>query len=55
MAEIRVEKKKPVWPWVILILLLAGIVVYIFVYDNYNDNIDDIIDAEESRSIEPAK
>lgn len=37
MAEIKIEKKKPVWPWVILILVVLGIIAY-FVYDNRDDN-----------------
>ncbi|SHH77445.1 hypothetical protein [Flavobacterium defluvii] len=30
MAEIKIEKKKPVWPWIAAILLIAAIVYYIF-------------------------
>ncbi|MBJ7880492.1 hypothetical protein [Gelidibacter salicanalis] len=37
MAEIKIEKKKPVWPWVVLILVVLGIIAY-FVYADQNDN-----------------
>lgn len=35
MAEIKIEKKKPVWPWILLVLL---IIVGVYVYWTYNDN-----------------
>lgn len=34
MAEIKIEKKKPVWPWIIAILLIAAVVYFIFCRDN---------------------
>lgn len=34
MAEIKIEKKKPVWPWVLLVLL---ILVGVYIYWSYND------------------
>ena len=33
MAEIKIEKKKPIWPWIILILILLA-AVYYFWYSN---------------------
>lgn len=30
MAEIKIEKKRPVWPWIVAALLIAGL-VYFFV------------------------
>lgn len=43
MAEIKIEKKKPVWPWIILVLIiLAG--VYFFWY--YNDTMNGTDDEE---------
>lgn len=46
MAEIKIEKKKPVWPWILVILVVLGIIVY-FVYANpdrdlVNDDYDDV-------------
>ncbi len=34
MAEIKIEKKKPVWPWIIIILIILA-AIYFFWY--YND------------------
>lgn len=52
MTEIKVEKKKPVWPWVLLILIILGIIVYLFVYDDYNEEVDDIYYNGEIEEIE---
>ena len=46
MAEIKIEKKKPVWPWILAVLVILGIIVY-FVYANpegdlLNDDYDDV-------------
>lgn len=38
MAEIKIERKKPIWPWILVILVVLGIVAY-FVYTN-GDNTD---------------
>ena len=45
MTEIKIEKKKPIWPWILLILIVLGIIAY-FVYanpdlDNRSDDFDD--------------
>ncbi len=34
MAEIKIEKKKPIWPWIIAVLLVAALVYFIFLRDN---------------------
>jgi hypothetical protein len=34
MAEIKIEKKKPVWPWVVALLIIAALLYYIFVGTN---------------------
>ena len=50
MTEIKVEKKRPVWPWIILILVVLGILAYVFLYsdnDEYSDDMDDMDDIEE--------
>ena len=33
MAEIKIEKKKPVWPWVILVLLVLFLIWFFFMRD----------------------
>ena len=34
MAEIKIEKKKPIWPWFIAILVVAALIYFIFFKDN---------------------
>ncbi|PBJ10101.1 hypothetical protein [Flavobacterium sp. ACN6] len=34
MAEIKIEKKKPVWPWIVVVLLIAALIYYIFLKDH---------------------
>ena len=43
MTEIRIEKKKPVWPWVVLVLIILA-VIYFFWYNNDRnlDNSEDL-------------
>ena len=33
MAEIKIQKKAPVWPWIILIIGFLALLYYLFVYD----------------------
>ncbi len=47
MAEIKIEKKKPVWPWILLGLILLGVILYFLLADN-NDDMDDMEDDIES-------
>jgi hypothetical protein len=32
MAEIKIRKKSPVWPWILLLLLVIGGVLYFLYY-----------------------
>ena len=34
MAEIKIEKKKPIWPWFIAILVVGALIYFIFIKDN---------------------
>ena len=45
MAEIKIEKKKQVWPWILLVLIILGIIAY-FLYSNPDviDRADDYDD-----------
>lgn len=36
MAEIKIEKKSPIWPWILLVIAVIAIIAY-FLYNN-NDN-----------------
>ncbi|MGO4771291.1 hypothetical protein ACEN2I_06480 [Flavobacterium sp. W22_SRS_FK3] len=40
MAEIKIEKKKPIWPWIAVVLILGAIIYYIFFKDHeaHNEN-----------------
>lgn len=40
MAEIRIEKKKPVWPWILLGLIILGIILYFVFAGNDNESSD---------------
>ncbi len=37
MAEIKIEKKKPVWPWILAAIIVAAILYFVF-QDNDDDN-----------------
>ena len=34
MAEIKIEKRKPVWPWIVALLIIGALIYYIFVKDH---------------------
>lgn len=38
MAEIGVEKKKPIWPWIILVLVILVILYFLFFSDADSTN-----------------
>ncbi len=48
MAEIKIEKKKPVWPWVLLLLLVGGLVTFFALNDDDNeiDNVGEVYEKE---------
>jgi len=37
MAEIKIEKKKPVWPWILLGLIILAVIFFV-VFANEDDN-----------------
>lgn len=42
MAEINIErKKKPVWPWLLLLLIVALLIWAIFELTNNNEEVDE--------------
>lgn len=53
MAEIKIEKKQPVWPWIFGLLVVAAVVYFLFfndataVIDNDNTANDTIVDRTE--------
>lgn len=46
MAEIKIEKKKPIWPWILAGLLFLAIILYFFVFKDKNNEelINDVSD-----------
>ncbi len=36
MAEIKIEKKSPIWPWVLIGLIILAIILYFFVFKDKN-------------------
>lgn len=42
MAEIKIKKKQPIWPWILLIAGILALLYYLFTRDA--DDIDDVMD-----------
>ncbi|MFB3387104.1 hypothetical protein [Flavobacterium sp. LAR06] len=34
MAEIKIEKKKLIWPWIALVLIIGAIIYYVYFTDH---------------------
>ncbi|GGG39750.1 hypothetical protein [Bizionia arctica] len=47
MAEIKIEKKKPVWPWILGFIILLGLVAYFVYENNENEDYSDDVNSEE--------
>ena len=50
MAEIKIEKKPPIWPWILLGLLVLGFLVYWFALRDHDT--DDRMGMEEVENTE---
>lgn len=54
MAEIKIEKKAPVWPWLLLALAAIALLLYFFVFRNKAETVADapvvpaLIDVKEN-------
>jgi len=46
MAEIKIEQKKPVWPWVIVGLILAALLMYFLVFRESGKNSEALSEAD---------
>ena len=44
MAEIKIEKKKPIWPWILLVLIIILAIVLYFMFGN---RVDDDTEADD--------
>lgn len=51
MAEIKIEKKTPKWPWILLILAIIGILIYLFAFNGDGEITGDMT---EETTEEPA-
>ncbi len=49
MAEIKIEKKKPIWPWIAVALIIGALIYYIFVQD-HEAHTESTIEVENSTS-----
>ncbi len=52
MAEIRIEKKKQIWPWIIVILVVGGLAFLYFYGSAQSNNSEDESSFEEISQIE---
>lgn len=34
MAEIKIEKKRPVWPWIIAAILIFGVIYFVLIRED---------------------
>lgn len=39
MTEIKIEKKKPIWPWIVGLLILAALIYFLFFMNKDSDNV----------------
>lgn len=44
MAEIKIKKKAPIWPWILGVLILAAIIYFLVFANDGTDDIDDVDD-----------
>lgn len=49
MAEIKVEKKKPVWPWILAALIILAIILYFVLNDEAED---DLMEEDQMEEVE---
>jgi hypothetical protein len=46
MAEIKIERKKQVWPWVLAGLVIAALLIYFLVYQDNDKNPEAVAEAD---------
>lgn len=48
MAEIKIVKKKPIWPWILLVLIVLLAAILFFLYgDRLGNDVDDVDDVDD--------
>lgn len=50
MAEIKIEKKKPVWPWIVVGLIIAAL-LYFLLLSNTETQSESKVEIENSTSV----
>jgi len=51
MTEIKIEKKKPVWPWILLGLGAIGVLIYFLIFYNYNGQTNEVPKTSEFNEV----
>ena len=46
MADIRIEKKKTVWPWILLVIIL-GVLAFLYFYGSTDEDETQTTEVEE--------
>jgi hypothetical protein len=52
MAEIKIEKKKTTWPWVLLGLVVIALLAYFLLFQDKNSNVDPINDNDSITAVQ---
>lgn len=55
MAEIKIEKKTPIWPWILALVLLIAILVYIFAFNDIDEEADEKQETTTEQTIEESE
>lgn len=50
MAEIKIKKKAPIWPWIVGALVVA-LLVYLLVFNDKDDDVDDMVVVGETEQV----
>ena len=50
MAEIKIKKKAPIWPWIVGALVVA-LLVYLLVFNDKDDDVDDMVVVDETEQV----
>ncbi|MGM0654405.1 MAG: hypothetical protein ACQETR_03650 [Thermodesulfobacteriota bacterium] len=51
MTEIKIKKKKPVWPWMLLGLGAIGVLIYFLAFYNYNGQTNEVPKTSEFNEV----
>ena len=43
MAEIKIEKKKPIWPWILVVLIILAVIAFFWFNNNQKLNGEDLL------------